>query len=612
VLGWIEEGPDLQDLTRYDEEPSQEELVERAEYWRYERLHPLAAHLDAKWQERYEELRKRFGELEDPVVVEAGRTGWGQPSRYNVADLRAMGADELIETLVNYEPQTDIFPPEREDSLAMVVSAAVAEEPGHWAPLLVGLLNRLPIRDLQAALDGCWQAGRDRKVVDWEAAIALCEAALDHADELRREPSADVDEAIARAGERGRTVHAVVRVVATAARGGEHPVAPMLRPRMFALLERLADDPDPAPDTDAAHTDEPLHGALNAIRSQAMDAVIAFAHGLHPDAPYIDRPALVHVPEIRQLLEDHLNVDKEPSPLVRAIYGARLGHLFFLDERWTAEGLRVIFDAARPDLAAAAWRGYVLGAYLAPRVLAHVVVAGLYDDAVDALSVERDRDTEEREMRDAQHRLVEHVGLAWCWGVPGTDVLLGRLFSNATGEYRAELVRWIGLSVLHSEDAAELAADLAPRLPDLWKRRLDELDGTDNDPELASYGWWYSSGALAEPEGTKLLVQTLKAAKGHTADLRGCLERAAAVATEHPSGSCDVLAAVIAGEGRDKLAVVGNRLRELLQAIVAATDKDARAGAARLVNELGEHGLGDYRDALRTTHPREGRSGRPQ
>jgi hypothetical protein len=411
VLGWIEEGPDLEDWkARCDGELSEKELVERAEYWRYERLHPLTAHLDADWKGRYEELRKRLGELVDPEVVGAVRVGWGQPSRYSVADLRAMDADALIETLVNYEPQKGIFPPESEDSLAMTVSAAVAEDPAHWVPLLVGSLDRLPIRDLQAALDGCWRAARDGKVADWEGAIALCEAALERADELRRDPPADVDEAIAREGDRDRTVHAVVRVVQRAARGGEHPVTPLLRPRMLALLERLTDHPDPTPATDATHAGEPFHGALNAIRSQAMDAVIAFARELHPDAPYIDKPAMVHVPEVRQLLEAHLDVEKEPSPLVRAVYGARLGHLFFLDEEWTAERLGVIFDPTRPDLAAAAWRGYVLSAYLASRVLAHVVAAGLYDGPVDELSVERDRDAEDREARDAQHHLVSTSG----------------------------------------------------------------------------------------------------------------------------------------------------------------------------------------------------------
>jgi hypothetical protein len=606
VLGWIEEGPDLEDWkTRYDGEPSEEEAVERADYWRYERLQPLAAHLDGDWRARYEAL-KRFGELVDPDVVGAVRVGWGQPSaRYSVADLHEMDPDELIETLRNYEPQADTFPPESEDALSTVLSSAVAEEPGHWASILAALSDRLPIRDLQAALDGCWQAGRDGRMTDWEAAIELCEIALDRADDLPREQSAAVEEALVGESERDRTVHAVVRVVETAARGGDHPVAPALRPRMLVLLERLTKDPDPTPATDAGHTDEPLNGALNSIRSRAMDAVIAFAQGLHPDAPYIDRPAMLHMPEIQQLLDDHLDVDKEPSPLVLVIYGARLGHLFFLDEAWTAGRLGVIFDPARPALAAAAWRGYVMTGYLAPRVLAHVVAAGLYDGPVVDLSVALDRETERREPREARERLVEHVGLAWCRGVAGSDALLARLFSNATAKDRGHLVTWIGLNVLHDEEALELAAEVAPRLPDLWARRLNELRASGSDPELAEYGWWYSSGRLAEPEGTQLLVQTLNAQRGRVTDLGGCLERATEVATENPGGACDVLAAVVAEEGRDELRTVGGRVRGLLEAIVAATDADADvlAEAERLVNELGEHGLGDYRDALWPEEP---------
>ena len=610
VLGWIEEGPDLEDWkTRYDGEPSEEEIGERANYWRYERLHPLVAHLDADWQARYEELQTRFGQLMDTDVVGAVRVGWGQPpARYSAADLRAMGVDELVDTLVNYKPRNDIFPPEPEDSLAMVVSAAVAEEPGHWLPLLAALSERLPIRDLQAALDGCWQAARDGKVTDWPAATTMCEIALDRAGELPREPPAAIDEAIVRESERGRTVTAVVRVVETAARAGGHPDMPELRPRMFALLRRLLEDPDPTPGADQRHADQPLHGALNAIRSRALDSVIAFAQGLHPDAPYIDTPAMVHMPETQQLLEDHLDANKEASPLVRAVYGMRLGHLLFLDEGWTADRFGVIFDPARPALSAAAWRGYVLNGYLAPPVLAHVVASGLYDGPVDQLSLALDEDSEQREAREAREQVVVHVALAWCRDVAGSEALLKRLFSKATAEDRRHLVTWIGLSLLHDEEAVELAADVAPRLPSVWTRRLEELSGSDSDPELPAYGWWYSSGKLPEPDATRLVLQTLQVARGRVTDLRGCLERAAEVATENPSGACGVLAAIVAGEGRDELHTVGNRVRELLDAIVAGTDTntDARAEVERLVNELGEHGLGDYRDTLSRGEPHTG------
>jgi hypothetical protein len=605
VLSWIEEGPDLDDWkTRFDGEPSVEDIAERADYWRYERLHPLEAHLDAAWRARHAELEKRFGTLVDPDVVGAVRVGWGQPpAGHTVADLREMDAGELLETLINYEPRADVFPPESGDALAMVVSAAVAEEPEHWAPLLARVSDELPIRDLQGALDGCWQAGRDGKIDDWSAVVALCETALDRANEPPG--PADFDEVIDREAERSRTVQAVVRVTETAARGGEHRVTQELRPRVLALLGRLLADPDPTPAADTRHVDDPVHGALNGVRSRALDALIAFAQGQHPDAPYIDRPALVQMPEIQHLLDDHLEVEKEPSPLVRAVYGMRLGHLLFLDEEWTADRLGVIFDQARPHLAAAAWRGYVLNGYLAPRVLERVVGVGLYDGPVDQLSVAPYPDGG-REEEEARRQLVAHVGLAWCRGVAGSDALLDRLFSKATVDDRRDLITWLGLNLLHDEEATELAGELAPRLTALWCRRLHELGASAGDPEVGAYGWWFSSGKLTGPEVTDLMVRTLTVAGGRIEDLRGCMEQAAGVATENPRGAGQVLAAMIAGaENRDELRVFGDHVRQLLEAIVAASGNhpDARTDAERLVHELGEHGLGDYRDVLTSDDP---------
>src|SRR5215211_1166951 len=177
VLGWIEEGPDLEDWkTRYDGEPSEDDMLERADYWRYERLYPLEAHLDADWRERYLDLEARFGPLVDADVVGAVHVGRGQPAaRYSVADLRAMHADQLLKTLISYEPRTDIFPPESEEDLAMVISAAIANEAGYWTPLLADLSDRLPMRDLRAALDGFWQAARDSNMADWGDAITVCD-----------------------------------------------------------------------------------------------------------------------------------------------------------------------------------------------------------------------------------------------------------------------------------------------------------------------------------------------------------------------------------------------------------------------------------------------------
>ena len=511
-----------------------------------------------------------------------------------------MNTDELVETLVSYEPRRDVFPPEREGSIAQVVSAAVAEQPTYWVPRLAGLADRLLNRDLQAALDGCWQAGHEGKMTDWDEAITLCEAALTRADALSRERPTDAVLAMDLEGECGRLAQAVVRVVKAAASDWKPPAAATLMQPMLGVLEQLLQDSDPTPDIDARYADEPVHGALNGIRSQALDAVIALALGAHPDARQIDTPALTHMPEIQRLLDDHLDIEKEPSPVVRAVYGMRLGHLFYLDEGWTVDRLNAILDRSRPALAAAAWRGYVIGAHLSPRVFSHVLNAGLYDDPVAQLHVGPSGDDEHREAREARKHLIDHVALMWCGAVSGSNALLDQLFATAIADDRREFITWIGLKVLHDEEAAELAAEVAVRLPELWARRLDELEANGGDPELAGYGWWYSSGALAEPEATRLLVRTLEMTEGRVTDLRGCLERAAEVAPENPGGACEVLAAIVAGDGREELRTVGDRVRRLLSGIASSTDVWADTGSQveRLVHDLGEHGLGDYRDVL--------------
>ena len=65
---------------------------------------------------------------------------------------------------------------------------------------------------------------------------------------------------------------------------------------------------------------------------------------------------MVDMPEIQQLLDDHLDIEKGASPSVRAVYGMRLGHLFFLDESWTGlvneldeHGLGDYRDALSPN-----------------------------------------------------------------------------------------------------------------------------------------------------------------------------------------------------------------------------------------------------------------------
>ncbi|HEX5924845.1 MAG TPA: hypothetical protein VFY45_13515 [Baekduia sp.] len=581
VFGWIDEGPDLIGWEgRGPGPPTEEEKAERADWWRYERLTPLEPHLTGARAAQYAGYVERFGKLADPDIVNPIYVGWSQPSaRYSPGDLKAMSPDDLITAITTYVPDTDSFPPEAENGLASVLSTAIGEDPAYWKPFLVTVAERLPDAYVGAALDAL-SMPKDGADDDWDPILALAEHALqrDGGDEQRR---------LARAA--GRAVEAAVRSINDASAQSAR-VAQIMR-----LLRRLLDDPDPNASLDASYATRPVSGALNAVRPRALEALVNLALRLRADARTITHPSLAHMPEVQELLERHLDPDQEPSPLVRAEYGARLGQLLYLDQPWATAQIPVIFDGASPDLADAAWRGYVIRSFLRTTVIEPVLATGMYSSHLPILR-RVSTSNEHLEEDDLREQLIKHIAYAWAFDVTGADELLGSMQATAADANNEAFVRELAFGLLREGDD-EVLAPAIQRLVDHWRRRIDALDGDSS--ELSSYSWWYSSGRLPEPEAIALLIDTINKTGGRLDDVRGCLDRAAAVAESHADRAADLLAAMLgATHGREELNYTGDRIPNLLKAITATRTPALDARVTKLINELGEEGIGDYRGFL--------------
>jgi hypothetical protein len=581
ILGWIDTGPDLTKWAGYrPEPPTAEEVAERADFWRYEHLVSFEQHLTGDRAAKFAAYQERFGKLADPDIANPIRVGWGQPSsRYSAADLRAMPTEVLLHTIKTYAPDRSVFPPEMDNGLAVVLGMAIGEDPDYWKSLLVSIASDLPDDYLVAALDAMSTPQDAADEGGWDAALALCERALKRnaADEHRR-----------LAGAAGRVVEAVVRA------GSDAPPA-QLTAQVMSSLRLLLADPDPGPETDASYAEQPLHGALNTVRARALGTLITLALRLHPDARAIAHPSLTRMPEVRDLLDAHLDPERDPSPLVRAEYGSRLGDLFYLDRPWTTAHLPDIFDSDRPALAEAAWRGYVVRSYIATPVLAPVIATGLYTSHLVVLEDAPPAD-EDLEAEDVRRRLTDHVAYAWVFDVPGARELLEVLQTTAADANREAFVRNLAFGLLREGDD-DVVHGAIPRLVELWRERIDVLPG--DSVELAAFSWWYSAGRLPEPGATTLLIATIKKTGGVLDDLRGCLDQAAVVADAQPASAVDLLVALLATErGRDELKLTGDRIPNLLKAITASGDRAMVARVTQVIHELGEYGVGDYRELM--------------
>jgi hypothetical protein len=67
-------------------------------------------------------------------------------------------------------------------------------------------------------------------------------------------------------------------------------------------------------------------------------------------------------PEVRDVLDQHLDPNMEPSLAIRAVYGWRFPQLTLIDESWAARNTSRIFpaDESLQELSAAAWGAYVV------------------------------------------------------------------------------------------------------------------------------------------------------------------------------------------------------------------------------------------------------------
>ncbi|MEH1928500.1 hypothetical protein [Nostoc sp.] len=67
------------------------------------------------------------------------------------------------------------------------------------------------------------------------------------------------------------------------------------------------------------------------------------------------------MPEVRQVLDEHLNLDIEPSLAIRSVYGQWFPWLALLDPLWANQSIGKIFpqDETFSNLRRAAWESYI-------------------------------------------------------------------------------------------------------------------------------------------------------------------------------------------------------------------------------------------------------------
>ncbi|CAA9459777.1 MAG: hypothetical protein AVDCRST_MAG37-3583 [uncultured Rubrobacteraceae bacterium] len=613
ILGWIDEGPDLERWRSWreafeEEAPTEEEELRYVDRWRRDRLTPLGDDLPEDWRLRYEALVRKLGEAEHPEFASPGVVWVGPTSPAASEDLHSMSIEELFSYLRSWKSSGD-FMSHSYEGLGRELTGVIASEPGPFAASSSGFRGLDPTY-VRAFFNGLRDATKQGLAFEWSPVLNLSRWVLDQPREVRgRRPE---DEAhVARHNldpDWGWTRKAIAGLLSEGFGTETESRLPYgLRLRAWDVLAPLTEDEEPTPEYEARYGGSNLDPAtlsINTTRGEAMHAVVRYATWVREEKEATGEGESVvrwleEVPEAREVLDRHLEPRVEPSAAVRAVYGWWFPQLAWLDERWVASSVERIFptEPEQRTLRAAAWGAFL--AFTRPHPETFEVLRDEYRRSVELLS---SSPSGRWISAKPDERLAEHLMTFYWWGILGLeqrDALLSQFFANAAGELRGRALSFVGLS-LH-----RMGEDVPPntlaRLRQLWNRRLHPHAGEAplSNKEAAAFGWWFASAKFDDP----WLVEQLKLVlpRAHNVDAYDLvLERLASLAASMPADVVDCLRLLLEGdtEGWRIVAFQGVQ-RRILSAALRSGDPKARKIAEEVINRLGARGQWDLGKLLR-------------
>lgn len=292
------------------------------------------------------------------------------------------------------------------------------------------------------------------------------------------------------------------------------------------------------------------------------------------------------VPELKGLLEEHLDPLLDRSLAVRAVYGRWLPHLGVLDSAWTKAQLDRIFPID-PDFKAlrkAAWDTFISYAPLWRGGLD--AYRGQYETSVDLL------EDDDNDGNSPAERLGRHLMVFYLTGeIELADPIIRRFFERASSEIRKRALGFVGRDLRNAE--GPISSERIERLKALWEWRLKKCqEGSLTYPkdEMASFGWWFVSDKLEPGWTIQQLQSALQLAPGVEVDY-DVAEALAKAAEKWPGEATKCIELMVEGAVEDWQVQHWAPQIEVTLRLALASDHQTVQRARSLINKLCARGF---------------------
>jgi hypothetical protein len=586
-LEWIDQGPDLSRFIAFRQkmdghEPQETDVNLHRDVWIRDHLSVLAPHLTPANRERLAILERIGPSRQVGRPLYQVSVGWrGEQSPLTEDEALSLDWPSLIAKARDWSPLTSnrLDGPSIE-GLAASVRQRVSANPSEAIQHLNEATGLGP-QYLSAILEALRDAVKKGAVLNWESL-------LDSMVHIVERAQAADDK-----NERWRWVcKCAASLIEDSFEAGDASIPVTNRAVVWSVLERLAEDPDPTLEHEARYGGsnmDPATLSLNTVRGETFHAVIRYSLWWRrhmeslPDAATRLQRGFDELPEVRTLLDRHLDPNVDPSLAVRAVYGQWFPWLALIDPGWATGRVNTIF----PDLPEqvqlfwAAWGTYVVFSQPYTNVLP--ILRIVYGRAIGATREGMALDVGMGE-RPSEH-LAEHL-MAYYWrGEVTLDAgdLVVAFFTAAAPELRGHALEWTGRILSNLEEP--LSSEIKERLTALWEWRRNQAPRAT--AELREFGWWFASGQMDQAWSLRMLAELLAASVLPEPD-HMVVERLAAIAAIHPVEAVQGLDRMIdlASEG---WAIHGwiPSARAILEAGLKSGDGGTRERAKRVIDKLG-------------------------
>ncbi|HYV03421.1 MAG TPA: hypothetical protein VFB82_02485, partial [Blastocatellia bacterium] len=610
IIDWISKGPDIEQFTTRHkrwtgESATQEDINRHVAEWQRDRLAPLRDSLPQCWQKRLDDFVLQYGEPTHLEILPEGTT-WNRPtSPLSSDELALLSSEELFAFLETWQPSSKVMSPSPED-LGQELKTVVAADPEKVASDALAFQTLDPTY-VRAFISGLREAVKQNRSFTWAPTLDLCRWVVEQPREMSEEHAEDYDRDPHWGWARQEIAHLLS--AGFEADGGGIPFD--LRTAAWSVLQPLTLDPNPTPDHEKQYGGsnmDPLTLSLNTVRGEAMHALIRYALWVRRNLEgQSDSQALLDsgfdvMPEVRSVLQEHLDPEREASLAIRAVYGQWFPWLVLIDPAWAKEHTAQIFpsEPTQRALRDAAWETYI--AFSPPYDSVVDVLYEEYDRAVGNLG-QSDAEAERRRLANPSERLAEHLMNLYWRGKLRLDDSHGpiaRFFAQAPVAIRAHAMWFLGQSIHGATEV--IAPEVIARLQALWASRFDAVrsahDHAAQSAELVPFGWWFASEMFDDKWATDQLRQSLELA-GQAEPDHLVVEHLVRVAVRMPLAAVQCLNLMVIGDV-EGWHIHGWReeARSILLAALRSNDEEARRAGEALINRLGARGHLDFQSLL--------------